>query len=272
MNSNVKPRKHLGQHFLNDPKILKEIISFSRLKNHENIIEIGPGPGSFTSLLLEAGHNVTAVEIDKRFCLMLREKFGHFKNFHLIEDDATRVDFHKVAHSTHLTPPIVLMGNFPYNVGTNIIKRGLLLNNLFSSISGILQEEVVRRIVALPSQKSYSFLSVYCQYFSEIKMGKILKKGSFTPPPKVRSAIFRMNFYKERPLDEKEEKTFLRLISTAFAHRRKTLINNLLSFEIKDELISNWLTQKGHTLKVRAEDLTTGEFMELTRLIHPYVG
>ncbi len=249
----VRPKKNLGQHFLNDVGIAKEIVDTLELpEGCRQILEVGPGMGVLTNFLFEKKDlHVRIIEIDKESIHYLNEKFPNHSN-DIIEGDFLRVDFQK-----YFSGNFAVIGNFPYNISTQILFKVLDNRELIPEIVGMFQKEVAERIAGNPGGREYGILSVFMQTWFDVKLVRILNENDFTPPPKVKSAV--LHFLRKKnfvlPCDET---AFRRVVKTAFNQRRKTLRNALSS------LVTKELSNKLPFAELRAEALSWEKFVELT--------
>ena len=227
MTARIPPKKSLGQHFLADRNILAGIVGLLELEAGQVVVEIGAGPGSLTRALLERGCRVLAVEIDPRCCEKLRAELGGEPGFRLIQADALTADFPGLLREAGFPPPVAVAGNFPYNVGTALLRRLLPRREWVRRIGGLLQDEVVQRLAAAPGTPAYGYLTLYAWYFAATSPGALVRPGAFRPPPKVLSRTFRSDLRAGPLLPPEAEARYLKLISAAFAAPRKTLANNL---------------------------------------------
>ncbi|MBN2432964.1 MAG: ribosomal RNA small subunit methyltransferase A [Acidobacteria bacterium] len=269
MGKRPPPRKSLGQHYLIDANILHKIVSLADLAPGEPVLEIGPGPGDLTRVLLDRGHPVAAVEIDERFAAELRQGGVDRPGLHVFLEDAVKADFAAILQEAGLTPPVTVIGNFPYNVGTHLLRRLLPRADLFRAVCALLQEEVIRRIIAAPGNGEYGYLSLYCRLFAEVTPGFRVKPGSFFPPPNVRSQMVYLRLLDPPRLLPDEAEPFLRLVSVAFTHRRKTLLRNLCTAGFSEAHIRTTLASLELPPAARAEEVGLVRFLELYRRLPP---
>mgnify|MGYP000908896177 CR=1 FL=1 len=264
MPERITPRKSLGQHFLTDPNILAAIADLAGPPADADMVEIGPGPGGLTRALLARGLRVLAVEIDPACCRRLRAELGGEARFRLIEADARRVDWAGELAAAGWRLPAAVLGNFPYNVGTHLVRTLLPRRELFSLIGGILQDEVVRRLTACPGDADYGYLSLCCRYYADGRSGARVRPGAFHPPPKVHSRLFRLTLRPGPLLPPELEPAFLALAGAAFRSPRKTLLNNLPAPDAR-AAARRWLAAAGLNPAVRPGVLALEQYLELTR-------
>jgi len=246
----VHPKKYLGQHFLKDALIAERIVSF--LSPAKNILEIGPGKGILTQFLfgIENSH-VKIIEIDGEAVQHLIKIFPG-KSRDIIQGDFLKMNLENI-----FSEPFTIIGNFPYNISSQIVFRVLENKNRVPEVIGMFQREVAERIVSPPGNKSYGILSVLTQAFYETEIVLTLNEDDFSPPPQVKSAVVRMKRKYENKL-RSDERIFFKVVKTAFNQRRKKLRNALAS------MIERNNDSKLPYLDLRAEALSWQKFDELT--------
>jgi 16S rRNA (adenine1518-N6/adenine1519-N6)-dimethyltransferase len=249
----VQPKKHLGQHFLKDENIAQKIVS-SLANQSRNIIEVGPGTGVLTKFLIEKTNNLYLIEIDRESIAFLNKQFPK------LSEKIIQADFLKYDLSKLFEDPFSIIGNFPYNISTQILFRALEYRNQVTEVIGMFQKEVAERIASPPGSKKYGILSVLLQIYFDIEYLFTVNENVFFPPPKVKSAVIRLrrNNVKHPGCDEK---LLVSLVKTAFNQRRKMLRNPLKIFTFEDnEKVANLMTK-------RAEQLSKEDFIFLTNSI-----
>jgi len=242
------PRK-FGQHFLKDEKTLALIAEAACETGVERVAEIGPGRGALTRHLLARTQELHAIELDNALLPALESEFGRYPQFHLHHGDVLSTDLSQWG-------PAVITGNLPYYITSPIIDRFLLLGSEFARAVFLVQKEVADRLRASPGSRDYGYLSVHAQLFCQVELICKVPASAFWPPPKVDSAAVRMT--RRTPLPENAG-PLLKLMSRGFAHKRKTLRNNLRAF-YPAELIDG-LPETG----LRAEQLSIEQFSDLER-------
>lgn len=253
----VRAKKHLGQHFLNDESVAKNIADALTLQGYDKVLEIGPGMGVLTKYLLEKPIETFVVEIDTESVAYLEKHYEKLHN-HIIGEDFLKYNLKKVFNEE----PFAIIGNFPYNISTQIVFRTLEMRDQIPEFSGMFQKEVAERICEKKGSKTYGILSVLCQAFYDVEYLFTVSEHVFTPPPKVKSGVMRM-IRKENYHLPCNEKLFFTVVKTAFNQRRKTLrnsIKSLINDEIKDDEIFN----------LRPEQLGFEEFITITQKIEAY--
>ena len=252
--SNVKPKKYLGQHFLNDENIAKKVVDSLSLSNYLNVLEIGPGTGVLTKYLIKKNINLKLVEIDNESVEFLKT--------HLSIDPLIILqhDFLKLDLSNIFTENFAIIGNFPYNISTQIIFKVLEYKNSVPELIGMFQKEVAERICEKKGSKKYGILSVLTQTYYDTKYLFSVPASVFTPPPKVISAVIRL-VRKEHIDINYNEKLFFKVVKLSFQQRRKTLRNSLKSFNLSDIL------REDAIFDLRPEQLSVRDFIYITDLI-----
>ncbi|MCD4696132.1 MAG: 16S rRNA (adenine(1518)-N(6)/adenine(1519)-N(6))-dimethyltransferase RsmA [Bacteroidales bacterium] len=249
----VRPKKHLGQHFLTDKNIAQKIVSFIQ-DNTVNLLEIGPGTGILTQYLLEKKiPNYYQIEIDRESVDYLKQNFPQIQNT-IFEGDFLRFDM-----TTIFNTPFSVIGNFPYNISSQILFRMLEYRHLANEVIGMFQKEVAERIASPPGNKKYGILSVLLKAFFDIEILFTVNENVFTPPPRVKSSVIRLKRNQVNKLDC-DEKLFFELVKTGFNQRRKTLRNALKKYRFQPG------TEK--MLGQRAEQLYVKDFIYLVNQIN----
>jgi 16S rRNA (adenine1518-N6/adenine1519-N6)-dimethyltransferase len=250
-------KRSFGQNFLIDRTHIDRIVRALSLKPDETVIEIGAGRGALTEALLESGSNVVAIEIDRDLHPVLRERFSRFPNFRLIADDILQVDIRSVFTETSLTPPAKLVGNLPYNISTAILQRIIDARELFSIAVFMFQREVVERITAKPGNSERGFFTVVTESAFDAADLFDVPPDAFSPRPEVWSSVVSL---RPKPRSTGDDPAFRRLISMAFAQKRKTILNNLRQYSPSAE---SALNIAGIDPRRRSETLTLDEWFRL---------
>jgi 16S rRNA (adenine1518-N6/adenine1519-N6)-dimethyltransferase len=251
--SRVFPKKKLGQHFLKDKTIARKIADSLTGSGYDTVLEIGPGMGVLTGYLLERGFNdFHVIEIDNESVHYIRENFPELNN--IITGDFLSLEIDK-----YFSDKIAIIGNFPYNISTQIFFKVLKHREKVVEIAGMLQKEVAERICAGPGSKTYGILSVLLQAFYTTEYLFTVSEHVFSPPPKVKSGVIRLVRNDVRKL-ECDEALFFRVVKACFNQRRKTLRNSVrAAFELKRD--------DYHEFGLRPEQLSVDQFVKLTRWI-----
>ncbi|MFP4487838.1 MAG: 16S rRNA (adenine(1518)-N(6)/adenine(1519)-N(6))-dimethyltransferase RsmA [Bacteroidales bacterium] len=250
--SGVRAKKHLGQHFLTDRNIARKIALSLEARSCDGVLEIGPGTGILTSYLVERDFDdLKLIEIDREAADYISREY---KDVELI-----RGDFLGLELDDYFTGRMAIIGNFPYNISSQIMFRVLKYRHKVYELAGMMQKEVAGRIVSPPGSKVYGILSVLLQAYYNVEYLFTVPPGVFRPPPKVQSAVIRL-VRKENQIIDYDEQLFFRLVKVSFNQRRKIIRNSLkplVDMSGVDNLI----------LARRPEELDVNGFIELTRLV-----
>lgn len=257
-NSKVRLKKSLGQNFLTERNIVEKIVKTANVDSETNVIEIGPGIGALTELLIDQSKFTTAVEIDDELIPVLTESFGDYDNFELKHIDFLKTDASQF--DTHGATTTKVVANLPYYITTAIITKILNEMDYVDEIYIMVQKEVAERISASPKSKQYGSLSVYCQLLCEVNYEFTVKRTVFMPPPNVDSAIISLK-RKDLTIDIKSIEKF---VQNAFKQKRKTLVNNLnKAYGIDKPTLTEFLQDLGYKPSVRAEEISPEQYIEL---------
>ncbi|MGV0830363.1 16S rRNA (adenine(1518)-N(6)/adenine(1519)-N(6))-dimethyltransferase RsmA [Empedobacter brevis] len=250
----VKAKKHLGQHFLNDENIARDIAEGLTWQGYERVLEIGPGMGVLTKYILQAKKNIEVVEIDTESVEYLKEYYQPFyPGFKIHSEDFLKMDF-----ASKFDEQTAILGNFPYNISSQIIFKALEERYNVPEVCGMFQKEVAERIASKKGTKDYGILSVLAQAYYHCEYLFTVPEHVFTPPPKVKSGVIIMKRYRTE-IEGVEQKRFFQVVKAGFGQRRKTLRNSLKALGIPEDL-------NGHEfLNMRAEQLSVEDFIELTK-------
>ena len=249
----LKPKRKFGQNFLTDDNIAKDIVSFLSDSKTKTIIEIGPGKGILTKYLLRISHKeIKFVEIDEECVSYLKNKYPNIEK-HLINDDFLNINLNSFKQ------PLSIIGNFPYNISSQILFKIYENKNIVNEMIGMFQLEVAERICSNYGTKKYGILSVLIQAFFEVKMMKKIKPNSFLPIPKVDSAVIKIS--KKTDTINCDEILFKKIVKQSFGQRRKTLRNSLKIFNITD------IKKEDTIFAKRPEQLSVSDFIYLTNLV-----
>jgi 16S rRNA (adenine1518-N6/adenine1519-N6)-dimethyltransferase len=251
----VKAKKHLGQHFLKDESIAKNIADTLNLVGYNDVLEIGPGMGVLTKYLLEKEINTYVIEIDTESVIYLGENYPKLKD-KIISKDFLKYNINEVFDGRQFA----IIGNFPYNISTQIVFRCLEMRSQVPEFAGMFQKEVAERICEKKGTKAYGILSVLVQAFYDAEYLFTVDENVFIPPPKVKSGVLRLR-RKENYSLPCGEKLFFTVVKTAFQQRRKTLRNSLKTLNLSDIL------REDEVFNLRPEQLNVAQFIELTQKI-----
>lgn len=255
-------KRPLGQNFLIDQNIAREIVRLAGISPGDPVVEIGPGRGILTQYLLETANPVTALEIDAKLCAELKNRFSHRENFRLIEADATRFDFGSLGSG------FKIVSNLPYYAATHIVKRLIDYQSRITDMTVMLQKEVVDRFIARPGQKEYGSLSVFVQFHCHVERLLEIKKTAFDPPPKIESSLIRLTPLAVPRVQVEDTDTFFEVVHAAFCHKRKMLKNNLKVWENQFRQENDITRLAGIDLSRRGETLSLADFAQLANFIH----
>lgn len=261
---NLHTSKRLGQNFLIDPILVKEIVEEADIKKEDNVLEIGPGIGTLTQVLAETGANIKSVEIDRRLIDILSHTLEGYDNVEIINGDILKVDINDIMGNK----PFKVVANLPYYITTPIIMELLEKNLPIESITVMVQKEVAERMVAKPGGKTYGALSVAVQYYTDPEIVLAVPPKSFMPPPEVDSVVIRCDVLVKPKVDVLHKKTFFSLVKAAFGQRRKTLNNAIKTLGIPKEIIDKSFDEANIDAKRRGETLSLLEFATLSNKIY----
>jgi 16S rRNA (adenine1518-N6/adenine1519-N6)-dimethyltransferase len=251
----VKAKKHLGQHFLKDEDIAKQIADTLSFQGYQDILEIGPGMGVLTKYLLERPVNTYVIEIDTESVAYLDENYPKLKD-RIISKDFLKYNINEVFEGKQFA----IIGNFPYNISTQIVFRALQMRDQIPEFSGMFQKEVAERICEKKGSKAYGILSVLVQAFYDAEYLFTVNEDVFIPPPKVKSGVLRLR-RKENFTLPCNEKLLFTVVKTAFQQRRKTMRNSLKTLNLSDNLREDTI------FDLRPEQLSVEQFIALTQKI-----
>ena len=247
----VRAKKYLGQHFLNDINIAKKTTGLLKNRENQNILEIGPGMGMLTQYLIQKKTNLKLIEIDLESIVYLKNNFSNIEK-KIIEGDFLKININNIFKSD-----ISIIGNFPYNISSQILFKVYENKDIIFELVGMFQEEVAERIISNSGRKR-GILSVFIQAFYNVEYCFTIEAESFSPPPKIKSAVIKLSRNSREKLDC-DPVLFKNIVKSAYNQRRKTLRNALKSFNLKiDDKITNLLT-------LRAEKLSVDEFITITQ-------
>ncbi len=263
----VRPKKRLGQHFVHDPNILRKIVAEASLEPEDVVVEIGAGLGSLTEPLARRVKKVYALEIDSSLADVLKDRFSGSETVEVVWADALQFDFGAAFRKWKRKMKVV--ANLPYEISSPMIFRLLKERQCFSLLVLMLQLEVAGRLAAKPGTKEYGPLGVWSQLYSDVEIAFRVKPNSFTPPPRVQSAVVKFQILPEPRFETGEEKNLERVIRSAFAYRRKTLSKALQMGGFFSSEIKEALDTLGASPRIRGETLNPEEFCRLARLLNP---
>jgi len=259
-------KKGLGQNFLNDGKVIEDIIEGSGIDEETSVIEIGPGFGALTQGLIESARDVTSIEIDETLIGVLNDIFSDAENFTLINSDVLKLDLNDYIKNDNT----VIAANLPYYVTTPVISY--LLENRFplKSVTVMVQKEVAKRMVAEPGTADYGAFTCLVNYYSNPEIIRYVKAGCFTPMPKVDSAVIILRIPSKPKYSPADEDKYKKVVKAVFQKRRKTLLNGLSTcgyFDKSKEEITGALLSIGINPEIRGEKLSIEEFIKISEVL-----
>src|SRR4030066_2305860 len=253
-----RPKKHLGQHFLQDPEIISRIIETADVHKEDVIVEIGPGRGALTFRMAEIASEVIAIEIDSAIVGNLKERAVSYPGLTIVEADALQSPHHQIGTR------FKVVANLPYYMSTPILFRLIELGDMVSSMTIMLQKEVAQRVVSAPGSKDYGILSIAVQFYALPEIAFNVSRKMFFPEPKVDSSVLKIVPRDKVAVNVRNEGLFWGLIKSAFYYRRKTLLNSLSLSGHRREFITNVLDAAGIDKKRRPEDVGMEEWGKIT--------
>lgn len=255
----------LGQNFLNDPVVLEKIIQASSLKETDFVVEVGPGKGVLTEQLAKHVEKVVAIELDDALVPVLTQKFADTKNVEIIHKDILKINLPKLLSDYKLqTTNYKLVANIPYYITSPIIRLFLEQEQQPQEIILMIQKEVAERIIEKPGKMS--ILSVSVQYYAQAEIMFSVSKNSFSPAPKVDSAVIKITPNKK--FEKEIDKKFFRLVKAGFSAKRKTLLNNLTSsLQLEKNLVEEKIKKAGLQPAVRAQELSIEDWKRLAVIL-----
>lgn len=269
----IKANKDLGQNFLINDDVIEKIIEKSQIEKNDLIIEIGPGLGVLTNLLLEKSDNVVTIELDKRMVEIISKRFILKNNLQIINEDVLKVDLNKLINErkkqTNINK-VKIVANLPYYISTPIIMKLLEEKLEIDEIIVMVQKEVAQRLVAKTGTKDVGAITYAVEYFSEAEKVIDVPKESFIPSPKVESAVIKLKIRKEAYVQVKDEKMLFNIIQKSFSQRRKTLVNTLVNGKIVEskEKAEKIIKELNINENIRGEKLTLEDFARICNTIN----
>ena len=257
----VRPKKSLGQHFLNDNSIAKRIADTLDGFPQLPVLEVGPGTGVLTRFLIDKDKNLTVVELDRESVAYLKSNFTDLEHERIIEADFLRLDLASLYDGQ-----FCVIGNYPYNISSQIFFKVLDYRDAIPCCTGMIQKEVAMRIAADPGSKVYGILSVLLQAWYDVEYLFTVHENAFTPPPKVKSAVVRL-VRNSRTAMNCNEKLFKAVVKTSFNRRRKMLRNS-----VKPLMGENTDVLQDPIFTKRPEQLSIAQFEEITNMIEPFIA
>lgn len=262
-------KKGLGQNFLTSNDILEDITDAADIDG--GVIEIGPGFGVLTRALAEKAEKVISIELDERLLPVLQYTLSDFDNVKIVNADVLKLDLNSLIREEFGSQKVSIAANLPYYITTPIITRLLEEKLPVKNIVVMVQKEVAERMAAEPSTKDYGAITVLCKYFTNPQIVTNVPSSLFVPPPKVDSAVLKLEVLDKPAVDVSDEKLFFRVVKAAFSQRRKTLLNCLCAnFPINKADMSELLLKINIDPKRRGETLSLKEFAAITDAINSF--
>ena len=247
----VRAKKHLGQHFLTDQNIARNIVDSLSFEGYKKVLEVGPGMGVLTKFLLEKDSEIYVAEIDQESIVYLKKHYPKLEEQHFVGD------FLKINIPEVFGEELAVIGNFPYNISSQILFKIIDNFQFVPEMSGMFQKEVAERTAAKPRTKDYGILSVLVQAYYDVEYLFTVHENVFNPPPKVKSGVIRMTRNLKEGLAGNEV-LFKQIVKAGFGQRRKKLSNSLKVLNIPEAL------QNHPFLEKRAEELSVQDFISFT--------
>lgn len=264
----IKANKSLGQNFLIDDTVIEDIVEGASIGKDDLVIEIGPGLGSMTALLVEKAKKVICVELDKKMIKILNDRFIADDNIELINEDVLKLDLNKLIKQEkeqNEIKDVKIVANLPYYITTPIIMKLLEENLDIASITVMIQKEVADRLIEIPSGKNTGAITYTVYYYCECEKIREVENTCFVPMPEVTSEVINLKLRKEPAVKVENKKIFFNIIKSAFMQRRKTLLNALVNtgvFKSKEEG-AEILRKLNLREDIRAEKLTIEDFARI---------
>ena len=261
--SSLRYRQSLGQNFIYDEDLLAALAEDAGVGPEEDVLEIGPGTGTLTKHLCARAHHVLSLELDERLVPLLGAFMAEARNFTLVQGDVMTADLAELTRE--LRKPFAVAANIPYYITTPLITRLLTSGLPISRLALMVQKEVAEKILSSPGKEGWGPLAVRCQYQCEPQLARIVPAACFTPAPKVDSAFLLLPLRKEPAVRVRDEKSFFRMVTAAFALRRKTMANGMAaSLHMSREEALELIRQAGLDEKIRGERLSLEELAALS--------
>ena len=266
---NIKANKNLGQNFLINEEVIKNIVECSNIKKEDLVIEIGPGLGTLTKYLLEKAEKVICIELDTKMLQILEDRFSLYNNFELINNDVLKVDLKNIIEKEKKQGKIKkvkIVANLPYYITTPIIMKLLEEELELESITVMIQKEVADRIIATPGEKNTGAITYSVYYYTNSEAIMEVPNSSFIPEPEVTSKVIKLNIRKEPIVKPKDKEKMFKVIKYAFMQKRKTLLNSLTNngvFKNKQQGVEI-LNSLGIKENIRPEELTLEQFEKIS--------
>ena len=259
-------KRPLGQNFLIDLSIAQNIIQLAHIQPGEPVVEIGPGKGVLTQLLIQQADSLTAIELDPQLSQGLQNRFSNTPFFKLVEGDAAKFDYGSLGVGLNV------VSNLPYYAATHIMKKLIHYRKHIRSMTLMLQKEVVDRLTAKPGLRAYGSLSVYVHYHCEVQRLLEIPNYAFSPKPKIDSSLISLTPLPQPRVQVEDPKLFFKMVNSAFFHKRKMLKNNLKDWKHLFNENNGEARLAGIDLNRRGETLSLDEFADLANYLHAQNG
>ncbi len=269
---NIRANKNLGQNFLINEEVVKNIVGCSNIEKEDLVIEIGPGLGTLTKYLLEKAGKVICIELDTKMLQILEDRFSLYNNFELINNDVLKVDLKNIIEKEKTEGKIKnvkIVANLPYYITTPIIMKLLEEELELESITVMIQKEVADRLIATPGEKNTGAITYSVYYYADSEAIMEVPNSSFIPEPEVTSKVIKLNIRKEPAVKTKDKEKMFKIIKYAFMQKRKTLLNSLTNngvFKNKTQG-TEILNSLGIKENVRPEELTLEQFEKISNIL-----
>ena len=266
---NIKPNKGLGQNFIIDDEVIEDIVKGANVTKEDLVIEIGPGIGSLTKILLENAKKVICIELDRKMIKLLNDRFFMYKNLELINQDILKIDLQKLIKEEKSKSEIrnvKIVANLPYYITTPIIMKLVEENLDIESITVMIQKEVAERLIAIPGTRNAGAITYTVYYNCESEKIREVDRTCFIPEPEVTSEVIKLKIREQKSVNVTNEKIMFNIIKSAYMQRRKTLLNSLTNvgfFKNKEQGI-NILKKLGLREDIRPENLSIEDFARLS--------
>lgn len=271
--SGLRPRKRLGQHFLEDPAAIDKILAHAKLNENDVVVEIGSGLGALTIPILPRIYHLVAIEKDPLLINILKERISlkEREKITFISGDVLKLNLKGIYDK--FEQKIKILGNLPYNISSPFLEKLITNRNYVKSAILMFQFEVAQRLTAVPKKKEYGALSVISQYYAQISPLIKIKRDAFYPKPKVDSMVLEIDFEKPYPFQAENEESFRRIVKAAFSCRRKIILNSLERgmVSVPREILAKALRECLIDPKRRAETLTIDEYIRLSSALKNHV-
>lgn len=265
---NITANKNYGQNFLIDEYTVSSIVEKANVSKDDLIIEIGPGLGTLTSILLEKAGKVVCVELDSKMIEIIKDRFSLYDNFEFIHDDILKVDLKKLISENSNFNNVKVVANLPYYITTPIIMKLLEEKLNLTSITVMVQKEVAERLAETPGGKDTGAITYSINYYTNPQIILNVSKDCFIPSPKVDSAVIQLEVLNTPKIKVSDENLFFKIIKLAFLQKRKTLINSLSNSGLQSkDFLEKMLNDLSINSKVRAEQLSLEDFGKITDYI-----